>query len=557
MTYFIKDQYLGKSIICLLLGNLLLGVSYIAMLPIWEGFDETAHFSYLQQVADQKKIPLDDKDLLSADIEKYSKFAPIPNARSFAIKPKERLTYKSFFLKSDDFISHSKKLIHAPHESPRKYMPGRGYNWQFQHPPLYYVLLAPAYLATNALSWGKQVFILRITSYGLAWLGLVIAVYTCLGVVKNSSSPCRARLWGWGAIGAGLWPILFPAWFPEMARLGNDSIVCLLLALIWFVSVKMIEQGVSLRNFLLLGFFLSLGCLTKAFFVPLTAGVLSFWLVREWRLRGRDGFLKTLKFSAIVFFAILVSSGWWYWNNYVQYGVALGSIDLRSIKEAGGLWSGLDSNFSFFQWIRSHAAILVMFGWVSGWSYMRPTWIFLLPIALTILLVIFSYLWSIRSIKKISAECFPAWVILPILAGLSYHVLIRLALTGEGRGTPGHYLHILAAPMSLALGLSLCELWGRPVLKALTQTLLSYIILFSLFITWVQSLYFSGIVGSSDNAKIYSFPEQLPPFFGVIEAYERLKIITFPEAGLPLYILGWVSVICGLVFVRRFANKAY
>ena len=97
MNYLLQRKYLKKSVFLLLLGNLLLGASHIAMLPIWEGFDETSHFSYLQLVADNRKLPLDRKDPISSDVERYYDYAPIPDALSSKLKPKDRLTYQSFF----------------------------------------------------------------------------------------------------------------------------------------------------------------------------------------------------------------------------------------------------------------------------------------------------------------------------------------------------------------------------------------------------------------------------------------------------------------------------
>lgn len=336
------------------------------MLPLWEGFDETAHFSYLQQVADVGAFPLDREARISTDVETYYDFAPVPQALSQEIQAKEPLTYKSFFSQSKKVLSETKEFIHAAPRNPRNYLPGRGNNWEAQHPPLFYIFLSPVYLATKSLSWAGQIFSLRMSSYILAWTGLVVAVFGCLEMAQNRPSPEKTRRWHWAALGTGLWPVLFPAWFPEMARIGNDSLCCLLLSLIWFVSIRMIQRGVSMNCFLILGLLLSLGCLTKAFFVPVTLGVLVFWVFREWRLREKNGLLRTIGFSTYVLIAILASSGWWYWNNYVQYGVILGSIDLRFLNAAGGLLKGLESNFSFSQWVRSHAALWVTFGWVGS-----------------------------------------------------------------------------------------------------------------------------------------------------------------------------------------------
>ena len=555
MKNLFKFNNVESAITLLLLGNFLLGASYIAMLPIWEGFDETAHFSYLQQVADNRKIPLDGKDPISTDIEKYYDHAPVPHALSAEFRSKERLTYRSFFSKPAELLSHSKDFIHSTN-NPRKYLPGKGYNWESQHPPFYYILLSPIYSVTNRLSWGKQIFILRMVSYTFAWLGLVVAIFICLETAKNQSSLNKIYLWNWAAIGAGLWPIFFPAWFSDMARIGNDSLCCFLLSLIWFISIKMTSIEVSFKYFLLLGLLLGIGCLTKAIFVPLTVGVLSFWLFRAWKLQGRAGLLKTMRLCSFVILTILASSGWWYWNNHVQYGVISGNIDLKLLKQAGGLWNGLETNFSFYQWIRSNAALLVSFGWIGSWSLVKPPLIFLTPIIFMLLLLVYAYLKTIRYSNIISSEWFPVWLVLPILIGLSYHILVRIALTGEGRGTPGFYLHILAAPMSAVLGLSLHKIWANNFLKTIMQVLFGYIILFSIGTTWSQSLFFSGLISASKEGRVYSFTEQLPPFFGLAEVYQRLNILAYPNVGFFLLIIGWIVIATGLIFAKRFAFQA-
>ena len=90
MKPLFKFNNFVSAIILLLIGNFLLGTSYIAMLPIWEGFDETAHFSYIQQVADNRKLPLDGKDPISTDIEKYYEYAPVPHTLFSEIPAKDR-----------------------------------------------------------------------------------------------------------------------------------------------------------------------------------------------------------------------------------------------------------------------------------------------------------------------------------------------------------------------------------------------------------------------------------------------------------------------------------
>mgnify|MGYP001314327758 CR=1 FL=1 len=533
----------------------MLGASYIAMLPLWEGFDETAHFSYLQLVADNKQLPLNRKDPISSDVERYYDYAPIPHPLSSQLESSDKLTYQSFFLKSDKFISQSQEFIHSTHNYPRKYLPGYGYNWESQHPPLYYILLSPVYLMTNTLSWSKQIFFLRITSYFFAWLGLVLGAFGCLRVAKKQTTVEKVRLWNWAALGCGLWPVFFPGWFSDVGRLGNDSVCVLLIALVWTICLRMMQRGVSIEYFLLMGLILGLGCLTKAFFIPISIGVLAFWFFRQSK-SGRSSDLKqVVGFSCSALILIIVLSGWWYWNNFIQYGSFLGSNEMIWLQQAGGLWKELKKNFSFYQWVRGHSVILVTFGFIGSWSSLKPPWIFLLPIGMSILAVTSFYLWAIRHYIKTSKEWCPVWFSIPLLVGLSYHVLIRIGLTGEGRGTGGYFINILATPLASALGISLYSIWDRRPLRTVTQAYFGYIILFSIGITWLQSLFFSGLIGASKEGRIYSFPEQLPPFLGLTEAYQRLHVLVYPNVGLFLLVIGWGAILTGLVFAKRFAHR--
>jgi hypothetical protein len=53
-----------------------LGLVHLAFLPPWEGFDEPAHWSSVEQAADTGTLPLYGKARLSADFEDYS--GPLP-----------------------------------------------------------------------------------------------------------------------------------------------------------------------------------------------------------------------------------------------------------------------------------------------------------------------------------------------------------------------------------------------------------------------------------------------------------------------------------------------
>ena len=80
-----------RAIVCLLSSWLVLGIAHIALLPPWEGFDETAHYSYVQQLVETRRIPNGPSARMSRLIQRYASLAPMP----FGLRG--RWTYESFF----------------------------------------------------------------------------------------------------------------------------------------------------------------------------------------------------------------------------------------------------------------------------------------------------------------------------------------------------------------------------------------------------------------------------------------------------------------------------
>jgi len=65
---------------------------------------------------------------------------------------------------------------------------------------------------------------------------------------------------------AGIVPFIFPGWFPEMARLGNDSVIALLVASA--LAVFTVAPMKAWSTYLLLGVIRGFSALTEATFVP-------------------------------------------------------------------------------------------------------------------------------------------------------------------------------------------------------------------------------------------------------------------------------------------------
>ncbi|HWA23951.1 MAG TPA: glycosyltransferase family 39 protein [Caulobacterales bacterium] len=457
----------------------LLGVAHVAFLPPWEGFDETAHYSSVQQIADTGAIPLLGRDRLGADVEAY---------RGPQHYGAGALTYR-------DFARGEGAAIDAP--ASRQYRPGATKNWQAQHPPLFYALMTPVYHATKHLGWKGHLFSLRLAAWVLAFAGVAVGA---LGALKLTGNTHVA------AVTAGL-PLFSPQFFPEMARLGNDSLCLLLTSIAWVLSLRLLQTAPA-RAWAApaLGVVLGLGLLTKAFFLPLTIGVVLLLALRERRA-------PALREAGIVLGAACLIGGWWYVRNLGLFGTLSGANDFN---EGPGfnLLAQLAANFSFVRWIKGAAGLALSYLWGGTWSLIRAPEALLLATAALTGLTLAN--WARRA-RDLAAWA-PAFFIAPVLAALLVHLAHVLAAPSPDFGTPAWYMFIATAP----LGAAMAQGW-RPPRLCLGLAVAGFVSAMGLWL--LQLALFSG-------AAIPVGPQRRYGFDGAAMIdYDALRAVALPGAG--------------------------
>src|SRR5262249_37367634 len=180
------------AVASLLTAHLLLGVAQISLLPPWEGFDEPGHYASIQQIADAHQLPRLGRAWISTDLTRYAQVAPLPYGSPLPIETDAGLlTYRTFF-ESPAAVARGADAVTRPPVRPRRYTPSAVHNWEAQHPPLYYILLSPAYLVTAQLSWRGPLFPLRLVSYLFAWGGPGLGAWAFLVALPAAVGPPRA-----------------------------------------------------------------------------------------------------------------------------------------------------------------------------------------------------------------------------------------------------------------------------------------------------------------------------------------------------------------------------
>jgi len=203
---------------------------YAAMQPLWEGYDEWAHFSVIRLMAGGQLL-VDRNAPVPVDIDASLDTWPRPwELRNL-----------------------------APH-SPRGLTA-----YEALQPPLYYWLATPLVWASRTWSLATQIMLVR---YFSALIASLIVPLVCL-VVYDVFEDERV------AIAAAAMTALMPGLAIDVARVGNDSLAVLLFTLLIWLGRR--QAGWPL------GVALGLGLLTKAYFLTAIPAVLIF--PRNWRWR--------------------------------------------------------------------------------------------------------------------------------------------------------------------------------------------------------------------------------------------------------------------------------
>ena len=514
-------------------GSLLAGLGFCALLPPYEGFDESAHYSYIEQIAQTGTWPRLN-DPMTGEIDDYLNAAPSPQSA--------RWSYRAFSQADAAAQAAGDAAVHNARDPARPWRAGTRPNWQGQHPPLYYAVLAPLWSLSKGWSLSAQLLLLRAVSYLFAWGALIIAsVMLARPAVAPSLRPVLL-------LGPAMWPALFPMWFPEMARLGNDSLLLLLLALAWAVTQTALAPQGRLRYIALLGALCGLAALTKVTALPFVGALGLFLIWRVWRARG-DAALRRVALSRLLTFGVAVAAvgGWWYLKCYVDYGTPLVSSAAFDVAAHGGLLKGLREHFIWWKAISGVVQNVRSFAWSGTWSFVFvPRWI---EVPLSILVVVIAGGWICRAVKTKEFSALDSLVLLTfglfVLALLQNSLVIIAEVGGFLAGA--WYLHCLAPMLAafVAIGLEQTSKWRR--VRPLIGALVLFPVPFLVFATTFYLFYFSGCLPEATGDRRYGLSAIAACAAAPREVLSHLAVLGDPAIALPLFGAGCFVMLIGLV----------
>lgn len=526
--------------VLLLAGSLLIGLAHVVVLPPWEGFDEPAHYSYIEQFAETGRWPRYG-EMMSREIDAYLRVAPTASSLTPA---GATWTYQSFAAAQAGAREAGRAFIHAPRPVDRRWEPGEIGNWQAQHPPLYYALMAPAYALSKGWSLAHQLALLRGLSYLIAWGGLCIAAAATLRMAPPPAAGRTAAL-----LAIALWPALFPMWFPEMARLGNDS---LLVPIAAGAAVLVAAIAASPRRLMLyaaLGAVLGLGLLTKATVLPLAVAVAIILALPLLRLRQDPAGAARVFAGLVVLGALaLAIGGWWYAGKYLETGNLLGANDVARMDAQQGLIAGL-KDADWRQLARLPWVLVQTFLWAGTWSFVFPPRLALFALVATSGIVAIAAAAFMRR-EGAGREGWLALLALALfLAGLIRHALVLASIGTMGGGA--WYLHAIAPALAVLVAFGLSYLARLRHGGAWLAAVLIWPLAFLALATAIDALFFAGCGTTLPNLRYFDLASAAPCATDFAALYRNLAILSLPAAFVLLFAVGFVLCLAGTLMALK------
>lgn len=477
------------------------GLFYSVQQPMWEGYDEWAHFAYIQHIAEYGTLP-GRTDAVSHEVQRSLLLVPL--SQSAARVAPGTITYDSFWrLDSEQRRRREdevRRLSSSTQETGEPSIPATQY--EAQQPPFYYLMLTPFYLMLKGLCLPAQVLALRILSVVIASSVVFLGYATARCVMPSRSQ----------ALLVAVLLACLPGLYIDVCRIGNESLSIGLTSAVILVSVKACRRRSAVPEWLLLGILMGAALLTKAYtiaFMPLLAVVALIRTVRHphmWK--------QTAAGCGVAHVAAVAIGGWWYWRTLVTTGTLSGEqLDIAATRFP--LAQKLSAAYRV-DWRAVADTGAFSHIWVSGWSFlvvrswMYRVWEFIAVLAASgLLMYLIGMVRSTRRERILRAVVRPSAVlvmayILMCLA-MVYHSLVAY-LAQKVSMALGWYLYAVIVPEVVLVGLGLTGLFGKkwsPFAMAFVCILAVALDLYT--VHFVLMPYFAGMIGHRASGSLDSF----------------------------------------------------
>ena len=500
---------------------------YAAMLPLWEGFDEWAHFAAIRAMASHGVALVPRNAPVPRDVAESLNLAPV--AWELRNYPPPAVTEDAFWtLPAEERQRREAAFRDMPAAWRSESGPPALTAYEALQPPLYYWLMAPAARLLGGRGLAAQVLAIRWLSALVASLAIPLIYLVARAVFADM------RI----ALGCAAVAALMPEWALDVARVGNDCLsVAFFTLMLWF-GLKLVEDGPRMRWAAGLGTALGLGLLTKAWFLTAApAAVLLFvWLARGGRIA------RATRAGAVAAGIAVAISSWWYAHNLVTTGTLSGLSESVMLRHTGA--AEMASAALTVPWLRAIDSVLLSHLYFGSWSSLEVrSWMYHLFYA--VILLAAAGLLRTRRMPRPAAVGWLLAVYLAFWAGQLYNV----ELMWLSKGVPtsmGWYLYAaVAAEVVLAVA------GWRAILpeKAGNWPIAGGVLLFGLFDLYtlhaVAIPYYTGMIRHKVSGPLGALHASDFQAVGFGEALRRLTVFKSGVVTEPVLVALWVAYLLG------------
>lgn len=523
-----------------------MGLFHLATTPVYEGFDEPWHYSAIRQIAYLDKITMREESYVDQFVLDYQ--GPLPydsGSPPFdrSITPFGRGTTYGKFVRDQKLIN-SYVAQYRENIPPALFSPSfEPNNLYRQHPALYYAIMAPVLRLVDGTPLVTQIFVLRLFSYLLALSGVALGVLAISKRGRLESGEQSFPL----LLGFLIYPYLSPMFFPQFARLGNDSLCLFLVGLLAYLFSKWLANGSNTKSSLSIGVVLGIGLLTKAFFIPIAVAVFMYVLMPAFGARAfKQDPVKWISTIAGIFLPAMIIGGGWYVYNSLVYGSFSGSNLGIWLTQRGGLLANLGDTFSLPVFVRGLATAVVTYLWGGTQSLAHLPYLTYAPLLVALGCIVVAFCFRLRKIPLADPLWLSTWLAAIFALGICGHAVSNMAVGGNGN-TPGWYFHILTPFLAPAMGVGVHSLFRNFRSKNVFFGFMAYAAAFACIAIWLQLALFSGCAVKGDD-KHYLFQSNYLCLDNAAMVVDGISLLGYPVlAGFGLFC--WV-VASILLFVE-------
>ena len=494
------------------------GWFYSSMFPLWEGYDEFAHFGVIRAISAQGRILVPRDQLGPRDVEESLQLAPVPwEVRGWDVF-RHSVTQEAYWsLPAQERRLRETRLREMPPGWARENAVAGISAYEALQPPLYYWLMAPVLGILRNSDLLVQVTALR-------WIAILIASCAVPLTFAIGLEGFRSDAL---ALGCAAVVAVMPGFASNAARVSNEPLSILLFSLLIWIGLRIITTDLNIGNAVAFGVVLGLGLLTKAYF--LTAVPAVFVLLLYKRGRAWMPALVTIMATAAV-------AGWWYIRNIVTTGTLSGLAESVTLRNRGV--SEMFTAATHVPWVRGVDVILVSHLYFCGWSSLTVrSWMYHVFFAIAALAAI----GLIPRVRK------PAVLWLASLYGLFwlgqlYNVLLQYLTKGLA-GSMGWYMYAV-----VGCEVVLCAVaFGRIRVPALAIGTVLFGALDLYGMHWLALPYYTGMIGHRASGALTALHISDVRAFGFFTMFQRLAENKWALLSEPVLIILWTLYLAATI----------